>query len=188
MQEKYELIKEKAVKSLSKNPIEIAKGVMRENFVNMHGPEHHFLDGIAFLTAYRNAGGKVDLDKAADALAFRAEKMPGAMCGYWGICGSVASVGAALSVLHGTGPLSADSFYSDNMEYASAVIGKMSEIGGPRCCKRNAFLSIEYGAKFVKEKYGVEMETSATVCDFSARNANCIRGRCPFFKGDKKQA
>ena len=32
--------------------------------------------------------------------------MPGAMCGFWGVCGAITSVGAALAIIDGTGPLS----------------------------------------------------------------------------------
>ena len=96
------------------------------------------------------------------------------------VCGSVASVGAALAVIHGTGPLSTDRYYKDHMAYASSVIAKMSEIGGARCCKRNAFLSLSFGARFVRETYGIPMQTGDIVCTFSDRNAQCLVSRCPF--------
>ena len=131
---------------------------MEKDFINIHGPEHHFLDGAAFLAAYRNAGGELNLEVCLDELANRTITMPGAMCGYWGICGSVASVGAALSVIHGTSPLSTDGYYKDNMEYTSSVINRMAEIGGARCCKRNAFLALSYAVAFVKDKYGIPMD------------------------------
>ena len=180
LEQKYELIKQAALKATSKNPVEIAREIMRNDFVNIHGPEHHFLDGAAFIMAYRNADGEIDPIVCLDELAKRTIKMPGAMCGYWGICGSVASVGAALSVIHGTSPLSTDEFYKDNMRFTSAVIAKMAQIGGARCCKRNAFLSLSYGAQFVKERYGIEMEHDNIVCDFYPKNAQCLGTKCPF--------
>ena len=42
LDDKYKLIKEEVLKSKSKNPIEIAKSIMHKDFVNIHGPEHHF--------------------------------------------------------------------------------------------------------------------------------------------------
>lgn len=182
LQKKYELIREEIVKSKSKNPVTVVRETMRREFVSIHGPEHHYLDGAAFLTAYKNAGGVVELETALSELAQRAATMPGAMCAYWGVCGSAASVGAALSVLHGTGPLSSDDYYKHNMEYTSGVLKKMSEIGGARCCKRNAFLSLSYAVDFVKEKYGVEMESEDIVCEFSNLNKQCLGERCPFHK------
>ena len=180
LEEKYARIREDALAAIGCDPVHIAHEIMRRDTISMHGPEHHFLDGAAFLAAYRNAGGEVDLDKALDELAKRTVKMPGAMCGQWGICGSAASVGAALAVIHGTGPLSTDEFYKDNMRFTSAVIAKMGEIGGARCCKRNAYLSLSMGAAFVREKYGVSMEAAPIVCDDFSRNRQCIGERCPF--------
>ncbi len=182
LEEKYNFIKKLVLQETSKNPVEIVKSLMRKDFVNIHGPEHHFLDGAAFLMAYKNAGGIIDLDFALDELADRTIKMPGAMCGQWGICGSVASVGAALSVIHKTGPLSDDDFYKEHMEYASSVISVMSKIGGPRCCKRNAFLSLSLAANFAAQRYGVEMQMENIECEFTAFNQQCIQNRCPFYK------
>lgn len=182
LEEKYQLIKEEILKSRSKNPIGIAKELMRKEFVSIHGPEHHFLDGAAFLVAYRNAGGNIDLQACLDKLSERTIKMPGAMCGHWGVCGSSASVGAALSIIHNTGPLSTDEFYKHNMEYTSKVLTEMSKIGGARCCKRNAFLSLSIAVEFVKEKYGIEMETDSAPCKFSPLNKQCLHDKCPFYK------
>ena len=155
---------------------------MHKEFVNIHGPEHHFLDGAAFLVAYKNAGGNVNLVMAIDKLKERTIKMPGAMCGYWGICGSTASIGAALSIIHQTGPLSYDDFYKDHMQCTSSLISKMSQIGGPRCCKRNAFLSLSEAVKFVERKYNIKMDLEDIQCDFSSLNKQCIASKCPFHK------
>ena len=122
LNEKYELIQTALEKETSLDPVKIAQAVMRNNFVSMHGPEHHFLDGAAFLKAYQNAGGEIDLPHCLEELKNRSIKMPGAMCGYWGVCGSLASVGAALSIVHGTGPLSNDSFYQDHMQVPQLLV------------------------------------------------------------------
>ena len=185
LDDKYRLINEEGLKSKSKNPIDIIKTIMNKEFINIHGPEHHFLDGASFLVAYNNAGGNIDLNKSLEILAERTIKMPGAMCGHWGVCGSATSVGAVLSIIHEVSPLSSSDYYKDNMEYTTLVIKKMSEIGGPRCCKRNAFISLSIAANFVKDKYGIEIELSDVVCDFSSKNKQCIGIRCPYFKSDK---
>ena len=117
LSEKYDLIISEVVKAKSINPIKIVKDIMHKDFVNIHGPEHHFLDGAAFLVAYNNAGGQIDTHKALAELYERSIKMPGAMCGLWGVCGSTTSIGAALSIIHGTGPLSDDDFYNQHMKY-----------------------------------------------------------------------
>ena len=182
LEDKYKLIKEELLSFNSKNPIDIFNFIMSKDYVNIHGPEHHFLDGAVFLTAYKNVGGNIDLQEVLDLLSDRTMKMPGAMCGYWGVCGSVTSIGAALSIINQTTPLSSNDYYKDNMEFTSIVINKMSEIGGPRCCKRNAFISLSYITKFVKDKYGIEMEEKEINCEYSQKNKQCITLKCPFFK------
>ena len=184
MEQKYEYIVRDLLVEESKNPIAIAKRIMHKDYISMHGPEHHFLDGASFMVAYKNAGGNIDLPQALEQLKERSIKMPGAMCGYWGICGSVASLGATLSILHETGPLSNDDYYKEHMEYTSSVISKMSKIGGPRCCKRNAFLAVSEAVKFVEQKYGVKMEIEEIQCEFSLWNKQCIGPRCPFYKNN----
>jgi hypothetical protein len=183
LEDKYRLIKEEVLKSKSKNPIEIVKSLMHKEFINIHGPEHHFLDGACLMITYKNAGGNINIESALDVLSERTIKMPGAMCGYWGVCGSSTSVGAALSVIHDVSPLSSSNYYKDNMEYTSLVIKKMSEIGGPRCCKRNAFIALSEAVKFIKDKYGIRMEFSDIDCEFSFKNKQCIGLKCPFYKG-----
>lgn len=182
LEEKYKLIEEDIIKQTSKNPILIVKEIMHKDYINMHGPEHHFLDGAAFMVAYKNAGGNIDLENSLKMLKERAIKMPGAMCGHWGVCGSTTSLGATLSIINNVSPLSDSKYYMEDMEYTSSVINTMAKIGGPRCCKRNAFLSISNAVKFVKEKYNVEMELDVIECEFSSFNKQCIGTKCPFYK------
>ena len=112
----------------------------------------------------------------------RTMKMPGAMCGLWGICGDVASLGASLSILHKTGPLSNDNYYKDHMLFTAKVLNKMSTIGGPRCCKRNAFITIQSAVEFVNEHYNSQMQIDKITCDYSKFNQQCLKNKCPFFK------
>lgn len=179
---KYKLIKDEIIKYKGINPIEILINVMNKEYINMHGPEHHYLDGASFLVAYKNTGANIDLNSSLDKLAERTIKMPGAICGHWGVCGSVTSIGAALSIIHETGPLSNDDYYKEHMEFTSLVLSRMSKIGGPRCCKRNAFISISLGVKFIKEKYSIVMEQEVIKCDFNNNNRQCIKSRCPFYQ------
>lgn len=180
-EEKYALIREAVTQHNSSDPVEIVKSVMKKDFISIHGPEHHFLDGAAFTVAYKNAGGDIDVSSCLDELAKRAMQMPGAMCGFWGVCGAVASVGAALAVIHGTGPLTTNDFYKDNMEYTSTAIAAMGKLGGARCCKRHAFTALTIGAKFVKEKYGINIAVKPFKCEFSHLNQQCKHEACPYY-------
>lgn len=182
MEEKFEHIKSLCLTLSGTDPVIIARTLMNDPLISMHGPEHHVLDGSALLTALHNAGMEFDLSAALDEMRNRGSKMPGATCCKWGVCGSASSVGAALSTIHGTGPLSDDEYYKDNMRLTSRVLAALSEIGGPRCCKRNGFLALSTAVQFVKEHYGVELELAPIRCDFSPKNKQCIGMRCPFFQ------
>ena len=103
------------------------------------------------------------------------------MCGFWGICGSVASLGACLSIIDETGPLSNDVSYSKHMDFTSKLINKMSKIGGPRCCKRNAFLALIAAIDYAKENYNINIHIDKFKCIYSPLNIECLHEKCPFF-------
>lgn len=183
LENKYKLIKEDLLKIKSSNTIKIIKEIMNNEYIDIHGPEHHFLDGGAFLTAYLNATNQNEkLSNYLDELAKRSIKMPGAICGNWGVCGASASIGAALAIINSTTPLTNNEYYQHNMVLTSNIIKKMSTIGGPRCCKRNAFISISMATEFVKDKYNINLENEKIYCDYSNLNQQCIHNRCPYYK------
>lgn len=172
-------IKNLCLNEKGKDPYIIAQKLMSLNGIPMHGPIHHFIDGAAFMTAMHNAGVQFDLEKGLDVLFERSKMMPGATCGNWGVCGAASSVGAALAIIHGTGPLSSNEYYKDNLRLTSAVLGRIAEIGGPRCCKRNGFTAIDTAVEFVKNRYGIELERSTYRCNYSDMNQQCIGTNCP---------
>lgn len=187
LEEKYKLIFNDILGYAEKNPLVILESIMHKDFIDMHGPEHHFLDGATFLAAYKNCGGDINLKESLIELAKRTYKMPGCMCGYRGICGSVSSLGSALSIIHKTTPISDDKYYADNMEYTSFVIELMSKIGGPRCCKRNAYISVISAVEFVRKKYNISMDIDNIYCEFFKYNKQCIQDRCPFHRKRDEQ-
>ena len=165
----------------SKDPIAILEKMMDLPFCHMHGPEHHVMVGSALLTAYKNAGGDLDLPNALIEMMHRGKSVPGGACGFWGACGAGISSGMFISILSKSTPLTNEPFALSH-RMTAASLGKIGEIGGPRCCKRDSFLSVLAAVDFVKEHFGVEMEKPAVVCRYSSRNNQCIGRRCPFSK------
>ena len=143
------------------------------------------LDGAALLTAFYNAGANIDLQNSLNELMRRGLQMPGATCGMWGVCGAVSSMGAALSIIDGTGPLSADESWGKHMEFTSKALSSLSKVGGPRCCKRDAFLSFQRAIEYINENYNVKIESSRIECKYSEKNEQCIKEKCPFYKKKK---
>lgn len=163
----------------SRDPIEIINKMMALPFCHMHGPEHHIMVGAALLTAYKNAGGSIDLMKALTEMKSRGQQVPGGACGFWGACGAGISAGIFISVISGSTPLSGEPWGLSNRMTARALEA-IGAVGGPRCCKRDSFLSILAAVDFVKEHFGIEMEKPKIVCGHSAKNNQCLGARCPF--------
>lgn len=187
MEERGKKIIEACLQEKSQNPIDIFYNIANKDFVRIHGPEHHVLDGAALLTAFYNAGGNIDLQAGLNELMRRGLQMPGATCGMWGVCGAVSSMGAALSIIDGTGPLSSDASWGKHMEFSSKALYRLSQVGGPRCCKRDAFLSFQEAIRYVNENYGVELQSDQIACCFHEKNEQCIKEKCPFYKKAKKK-
>lgn len=163
----------------SRNPIAILDRMMDMPFCHMHGPEHHTLVGAALLTAYRNAGGKIDLLSALKEMFARSRKVPGGACGFWGCCGAAVSSGMFMSIISGATPLAQKSWGQANSMTGQALL-RIGEIGGPRCCKRNSYVSLLSAVNYVEEVYGIKMETETVICNRSGQNNQCIGHRCPF--------
>ena len=154
IEEKANQIVEDIRQEKGTNPVHIFKNMAKKDYISIHGPEHHILDGACILTAFYNAGGEISLDESLHKIAREGLRMPGAMCGLWGVCGAVASVGAALAVIDGTGPLSDDGSWGEHMKFTSEAIN---------------------------EHYSVALEYEEQKCEFSDQNRQCIKEKCPFY-------
>lgn len=165
----------------SKNPIRILEQLMAQPFCHMHGPEHHVMVGSALLTAYRNAGGEIDLDTALTEMYSRGKSVPGGACGFWGACGAGISTGMFVSIISKSTPLAAEPFRLSHL-MTSRSLEQIGRVGGPRCCKRDSFLSILSAVDFVEENFGISMEKPEVICRYSSENNQCIGKRCPFAK------
>ncbi len=165
----------------SKNPIEVIEKMMKQPFCHMHGPEHHVMVGAALLTAYKNAGGELDLEKALVEMYNRGKQVPGGVCGFWGACGAGVSTGMYMSIVTGSTPLATKNWGLSN-GMTSCALGKIGAVGGPRCCKRDSYLAITAAVEFTKEKLEVEMELEDIKCTRSELNNQCLGQNCPFYK------
>ena len=166
----------------SRNPIAILERLMSQPECRMHGPEHHVLVGAALLTAYNNClpdSAKLDMKSALAEVVERGQQVPGGACGYMGACGASISTGIFMSVITRNTPFSTDTWRLCNL-VTSRALEQVAENGGPRCCKRDSYLSVLAAIDFVKDNLGVEMEKPAVRCSRSQINEQCIGKKCPF--------
>ena len=167
----------------SADPLEIMEKLMSQPFCHMHGPEHHVMVGAALLTAFRNAGGAVELENALREMLSRGRGVPGGACGFWGACGAGLSAGMFASIVSGSTPLAGEAWGVSHRMTARSL-ERIGGIGGPRCCKRNSYTAIRTAAAFVKEHLGAAMELPETIaCTHYEENQQCLRRHCPYYPG-----
>ena len=164
------------------NPWEISNKIMGNQTVKMHGPEHHFLVPAALLAAYYNILEKPGEKKRKINMARqRAEKVPGGYCGSHGTCGAAIGSGIFISLILEATPLSENEWHLSNL-MTSKSLYTVSMNGGPRCCKRDTYLSIKEAVTFVKQKFNTEIPLSESLeCQFYYLNKECRKLNCNYF-------
>lgn len=170
----------------STDPVAILWKMMALPFCHMHGPEHHVMVGAALLTAYKNAGGSLNLEQALREMYSRGRAVPSGACGFWGACGAGIGAGQFLAIATASTPLAKEPWGLSNQMTARAL-DSIGRVGGPRCCKRDSFLSVLAAVDFTREHLGVAMERTVPVCSYSPRNNQCIGRRCPFSAANRKK-
>ena len=168
----------------SSDPVAIIRRMMDMPFCHMHGPEHHVMVGAALLTAYKNAGGSIELETALQEMYRRGKAVPGGACGFWGACGAGISAGQFMAIVTRSTPLAEEPWGLSN-QMTSKSLDRIGTVGGPRCCKRDSWLAILAAIDFVRDRLGVEMDKTVPVCSYSAKNNQCIGSRCPFATGNR---
>lgn len=165
----------------SKNPVEILEKMMSMEFCHMHGPEHHVMVGASLLSAYKNAGGNVELSSALSEMYSRGKQVPGGVCGFWGACGAGISAGIYMSIITKSTPLAKEAWGLSNQMTARAL-NTIGQNGGPRCCKRDSYLAISEAVDFTEEKMGIKMELDKIICSRSSMNNQCRKNECLFYR------
>jgi hypothetical protein len=168
--------------SHSVNPLSMAYDIMKHKEMRMHGPEHHYLTAAVMVTAYCNEKN-LESEKAEmlQKTLFRTGTIQPGACGFYGVCGDVQAVGAAVSLILGVTPFSGTELKVLNT-IAAKCQQKMACLKGPRCCKRSTILNVYEAAEcmndmlktsFIIEKPGI--------CEFSQSNETCSKGECQFY-------
>lgn len=169
-----------------KNPVEIAFEMMKHPDFPMHDYSHHYLVPAVLLTAFRKKGAvsSEHFTEELQTIKKRAQSVLPAYCGTHGTCGAAVGVGIFFSVITKTTPLSKETWSLCNRATAEAL-KEMADIGGPRCCKRNAFLAIRSASKKILEEFQCDLSCpEETECTFSKYNLECLKEDCPFYKED----
>ena len=167
--------------SKEKDPAVLLQQIMNHPAVHLHGPEHHSIVPFVLLTAYANCGGDLCLtDSLKDAIA-RGKQIPEGACADWGACGAAIGAGIFASVVLESSPLKLDKWAVPN-DLTARCLTRIAEVGGPRCCKRASYLTVETTAAYCSEVFRVPMQTAEITCRHTRYNRACLQSSCPFFK------
>lgn len=169
----------------TRNIFDMQQELMDMPEIPMHYPYHHFIVPAVLLTAACVCDGRSREDLAGylDTACTRAENVLGGFCGFYGACGAGVGVGIFYSVFTGATPVSRDSWAAANRATAMALMD-ISEIPGPRCCKRCSFLALYSAARSASFDLGIKLDVTEDIkCRYSHRNLDCKGEDCPYFKG-----
>lgn len=150
--------------------------------VAIHGPEHHLLITAALLTAYANGKDRQDdlhhmLLEAND----RSINVPGGACGNWGVCGAAIGSGIYMSILTESSPFAGEEWKTTG-QLTARCANAISYEGGPRCCKRDTFLSLIEATEYSNDTLDTSFDVPSHIrCEFYPNNNECKLNDCPFF-------
>jgi D-serine deaminase-like pyridoxal phosphate-dependent protein len=111
------------------------------------------------------------------------------MCGYWGVCGSAAGAGIAVSVLTGSTPLKPrEKGIATDM--SRAVMDDLAGRPHPRCCKLSVRTATDAAARFVRDRLAIPLTDIERPkgCAFVKRNAECGQEDCPYHRAPRSRA
>ena len=169
------------------DPLALAASIMATPGFPMHYPCHHYLVPAVLLTVCRAAQQKpgVNLQAELDLALERALTVPGGACGFHGCCGAAVGVGIFWSVITDAAPVSGKPWAIANGATGTALLS-LAEIGGPRCCKRCSWMSMESTLPKIRELLKLELPVSKPDCAFWEGNHECLRKKCPYYPGETR--
>jgi hypothetical protein len=165
------------------DPVELAQTIFALPELKMHGPEYHSIVPAIIVAAYGNTIQHKSPGDIKTALE-RGKAIKGGSCGSHGACGAAMGIGIAYSIIHGVNPLSGESRGAANRLTAEALLA-ISAYGGPRCCKREAVLTLELSRQLIP---GLGSEGGVQyICGQYLNNPDCIGAKCGYFPKRRRE-
>ena len=175
-----EIIERVCLNTKSENPIDIANLIMKHPSFNQYGIEHHKLVAPLVLAALRNLG-KIDIsDGKIKAAIKRGNKIPYGGCGTMGTCGACVSAGISMAYLTGSNYLK-DKERNLSLKTTAYSLIKLTELGGPRCCKYSTYASILSVWEIIQNDLKIDLPFLEIKCDFKGKLKECHLDKCPYY-------
>jgi len=177
--EPNEIIERVCAHTQENDPVQIADLLMSHSSFNANGPEHHLLVAPVLLAALWNIGQPINAEKIKVALR-RLADIPMAVCASRGDCGAAVGVGCALSLVTGA-TIHSGRERSLALRGTARALERLAELGGPRCCKKSVYASIEEGCRLLREELSLELPSHTIQCRFTAKSPECRKERCVYY-------
>jgi hypothetical protein len=180
-----EFVKNECLSFKGTDPGLLAQNIMNAPMVKMHGPEHHYILPAVLATCihnYENNGN--DLAATLDIVEKRAKDETPKSCDFHnGNCGAAIGAGIFLKIYLGRekNDETFDSFDALSAEITANSTQAINNHGGPRCCKRDTYLTIEQAVKFFRDRFTIDLPYTEAKCTFSLRNDSCGLEECRYY-------
>lgn len=186
----YDRITETCLEAFGENAADalgLLERLMNQPGVPMHDPVHHYIMPALLLTlaAVRSGKSREELARLLQIAEERARKLLPGFCGWWGACGSAVGCGVFASVWSDASPKREEHWAQANA-FTAKCLANVSSVGGPRCCKRTSYLSLQAAIPAAAELFNLDLgEIPKPVCSWSQFNKECRHEGCPFYQKDK---
>ncbi len=181
MSNQTQILERVCLNTKSTDPIAIANLVMKHPSFNQYGVEHHELVAAVCLTAIRNLGAQNISGNKLKAAIKRGSKIPYGACGTMGTCGACVSAGVAMGVLTQSNYLKDKERNLTITTTANALL-KLTELGGPRCCKFSTYASIISVWEIATNELVMNLPALNVKCAFQGKLKECHLNKCPYYE------
>jgi hypothetical protein len=172
--------------SSSPDPMEIAEVMMSGPGLPMLSCDHAYIAAGALLAGIRNSphGSKIGEAEVREVFSRTVQQAHGGYCGLTGVCGIAPAIGAVVSVFLGA-RCGSDREQRIVMESVTRVMGAITELTGPSCCKAYVRAALMVAVDLFTEKFGVVLpvKDAAPACAHSAKHPHgCREEKCPYYR------
>ncbi len=145
-----------------------------------HGPWYHGIVPTILIASLRNNGFEFTEKEIKEAF-MRGLKIPAGSCGFCGTCGAGSGLGIALSIVQKGTPFH-DKERSVAFEASLKALERIGKLGGPRCCRLSAYVTLDQGVKFLKNMgFPLPEQKMIGRCSVYKLNVQCHSTRCPYY-------
>ncbi|MBS3761688.1 MAG: methyltransferase domain-containing protein [Planctomycetes bacterium] len=160
--------------------IVLFKKIRRHSALPVHGPEHHSLVPAVIVTAFRNAGGRIDDGDIRTAVE-RGATIAGGACAFLGACGGATGAAAGMAIILGANPVKGTERQLVQ-RITMQLLEKISDFEAARCCQRDCWLSLQRVAEISEQMLPLGLTAEAPLeCEQYRQNKECIGRKCPLW-------